>query len=704
MKEKFFFFLFLLISLSKAEKNYTAEIIFSNSEILVSGEGVEISGTKATIKISGSFYITGSSSEGNILINADLVDLNLKDLDLSSRTNSPIIVKSNLQKVTITSLGNVILQDLEDQNTTIGECAVIKIKKMSTVTFHNEKELKLIGKCKNVIKGGFKSNIIFNVSDGEYIINAYNNGISSDNLIQFNGGKFIINTENGDAIKSSPDVGDSESLGKIEVNSGEFNIQSHSDAFQAANKLIIRGGNFNIKTEDGYDSKSFNKTTMSAKGFKVSNNVTGCIIRVYDGEFDLNTADDAFHSNGNLTLIDGNYKIYSGDDALHAKFHLIIGTKDNYKSPKINILNSYEAIEGMSIRIYSGNINATARDDGLNAAGGDHEGGPGPGPRPPGPRPPRPNSTDIIDPDDPNPQPGPGPRPPGPRPPRPNSTDIIDPDDPNPQPGPGPKPPGPWPPGPMPGGRGNANYFISIYGGQLNIYCSADGFDSNGNIFIHGGDINVFSQASGEGRNNEPIDHDGNFTLFDGTLFGAGNKGMLDVHSGILKGNQMYAYYNQSIAANNTLKIKDGNNEIIKEVTFPKTVTYTFFSCKGFNENYQFYLYDTNGNESKLAFNFGTPKSGSDDQDIKADDGGRYDGKEDLIDSGDTDSPNKNEEPNNFIAILTISLCSGIIVIVAISILLIYKFKICKQNKKDLLAEQGEIIEYNINDDESLIN
>ena len=90
MKEKFFFFLFLLISLSKALKNYTSEIIFSNSEIITSGEGVEISGNKATIKNSGSYFVTGSSSEGNIIINADFVDLNLKDLDISSSVNSPL--------------------------------------------------------------------------------------------------------------------------------------------------------------------------------------------------------------------------------------------------------------------------------------------------------------------------------------------------------------------------------------------------------------------------------------------------------------------------------------------------------------------------------------------------------------------------------------------------------------------------------------
>ena len=495
-----------------------------------------------------------------------------------------------MDNVKIISLGSVVLKNFENQTTTTGECAVIKIKKKSTVRFSNQKDFKLIGKCKNVIKGGSLANIIFEKSDGEYTINAYQNGIASDNLVQFNGGKFIITTETGDGIKSSPDETDTESLGKILVNSGTFNINSYNDGFQAENTLIIKGGTFVIKTENGYTSQTFDGDTMSAKGFKVSNNVTGCEIRVYDGDFDLNTADDAFHSNGNMTLINGNYKIYSRDDGLHAEFHLIIGTKDQTRIPIINILYSYEAIEGSSIRIYSGKINVTATDDGVNAAGGDS------GEQPPGPGP------------------GPGPH-------------LT-----TPNPGPGPTP------------SGDDTYFFSVYGGELNVLCAGDGLDSNGNIFIHGGDINVFSQAGSEGSDNEPLDHDGSFTLFDGTMLAAGNKGMEYVHSGITKGNQMYAYYTGSIQANKILRIKNENNEIVKEATLPKTVSYTFFTCPGLTKNYKFYQYDTSGSESQITFNFGTPTSGSDDQDTKPDDGGNYDDDEQEEEEEGSDSHEEEEK------------------------------------------------------------
>ena len=196
MKEKIFFFLFLLISFSNALNDYTSTITFSNTGPSSSGDGVTISGTIATITKAGSYLVTGSSSEGNVIISVASVDLNLQNLDLTSSTTSPIIVNKGLDNVKILSLGNVVLQDLEEEETTTtGECAVIKIKKKTTVRFTNQKDFKLIGKCKNVIKGGSLANIIFEKSDGEYTINAYQNGIASDNLVQFNGGIFttIIN-------------------------------------------------------------------------------------------------------------------------------------------------------------------------------------------------------------------------------------------------------------------------------------------------------------------------------------------------------------------------------------------------------------------------------------------------------------------------------------------------------------------------------
>ena len=638
-------FLVLLLSITFcfSKISYTATLTFSNDKLDLQGKGIEVLGTNATITNSGSYLVTGKCNEGSIKIKVSSVNLYLENLELSSSLTAPIIVNSNLEKIKIISVKNVILNDLESSDTTLGECAVIKIKKNSKVSFQNENDFNLKGNCKNVIKGGKQTSITFNSSNGNYIIEAYQNGISSDGLLTFNYGKFNITTKKGDGIKSSPEKDDTDSLGKIIVNDGIFNISSYADAFQAKNNLIIKKGIFNILTENGYTSTSFDKGTSSAKGFKVSNNMIGCGIKVYNGTFSLNTADDGFHSKGNLTLIDGNYTIYSKDDGIHSDFHIIIGKNDSSTTPYINILSSYEAIEGMSIRIYSGKINVTAEDDAINAAGN--------------------NNTQISSDN------------------MPNSDDISNDNE------------------QILNGEniGNESYFISIYGGEINVFCDGDGLDSNGNIFIHGGDINIFSQ--GDNLDNDPIDHDGNFTLFSANVLGVGSKGMCEVHKDILKGNQMYAYYDKSdISKDKLLIIENENKKIIKIANITKNVNYIFYSSQDLNNQYKFYIAN-NSIKYEYTFIFNSITTGEDDQDTKFDDGGDIsdidddsqssDDEEESDDGGNT-SPKKGENDGSSNKnLLIIILCIIIpILIVLIIIFIIYKRK-KNQRKNDILLKDG---------------
>jgi len=576
MKISILYLVFLLCSAFGKDSNAIVYITFSDDGISTSGSGATVSGTTVTIEKSGTYLAQGMSDEGNILVKSSSVVLYLQHLDLSSKTTAPITVNSKLDGVKIINIQNTTLKDYEDSTTTSGECAVIKIKKKTTVSFENQGLFTLNGECKNIIKGGAEASIIFENSNGEYKITAKNTGIASDGYLEFNLGKYTIISKEGDAIKSNPEDTDTESLGKILVNSGTFNIECLNDAFTAKNNLTIVKGTFDIKTENGYDSTTFDKDASSAKGFKLKNNDTGCEIKIYDGEFSLNTADDAFHSNRDLIILKGKYTIYAGDDGVHAGFNLVLGEKGASNDDlDLKVLYSYEAIEGMTITINSGKIVATATDDGINAAGGDSGDQPGPGP---GPRPGPWNET------------------------RKNLRNKR-----FGEPGPGPFPPG---------GRGNASYYISIYGGEVNVFCDGDGIDSNGNIFIHGGDIKVFSQGN---RDNEPVDHDGNFTLFNGDLLGVGSRGMEQIHLGIKKGNEMYAYYSGAITKDKTLKIKNENNEVVKEGEITKDINYIFFSSLKLNQNYKFYIYDQSGSETQLTFTFGNPESGEDDEDVHDD-------------------------------------------------------------------------------------
>ena len=429
-----FIFLPLIICIKEnVDFNYDAQIEFSEDHIIANGEGFDYNGTTVNITSSGSFLIKGICNEGTINIYSNSVNLYLQDLELSSSITSPIFINKNLLNIKIISLKNVNISDYEQIDSTGGDCAAIKIRKNTSVSFYNNNDFYIKGTCKNVIKGASQVEILFESSPGEYIIDAFHNGIASEGLIIFYGGKFNITTEVGDGIQVKPDANDTISLGQIIIKDGNFNIRSHGDAFQARNKIEIEKGNFNIKTEEGFNSSTFDRETGNSKGFEVTNEKIGSEIIIYGGNFLLDTPDDSFNSDGNITLINGEYIIYSGDDGIKVLDHLFIGEKNSTFGPNINIKYSKEGIEGNHLIINSGKINIIAKDDGINSAMKNKK-----------------SKTQVN---------------------LPQKSIIQE--------------------------NKNSKPILSVYGGEINIIYNKDGLDSNGDIEFFGGDVSLIKGENG---------------------------------------------------------------------------------------------------------------------------------------------------------------------------------------------------------------
>ncbi len=94
-------------------------------------------------------------------------------------------------------------------------------------------------------------------------------------------------------------------------------------------------------------------------------------VRIADGTFTIVSGKDGIHASneddeslGYLYIAGGSFVIESGDDGIHADSAVMIA------AGTIDIAQSYEGIEGLSIDITGGDISVVASDDGLNAAGG----------------------------------------------------------------------------------------------------------------------------------------------------------------------------------------------------------------------------------------------------------------------------------------------------------------------------------------------
>ena len=602
-------FLFQIIFCLEPEDDVsdTNYIVFSNENVKVSND-IQIADTVVLIEKPGNYYITGESDEGNVVVKSNKVTLYLQNLKLMSAKTAPIIIAKNLKDVSIINIENTTLINFENPSTTEGECAVIKIKKNSVVHFKNNAIMTLFGVCNNIIKGGEKVSLYFDKCDGEYIINSNKTSISADNLLVFNGGVFTIQSSYGNGIKSVPDDSDNESIGKIVINDGDFKVQSYKDAFVAKKNITILNGKFDVMTQNGYNDPLYN-VNVSSKGFKVTNDSKDSEIRIYSGDFEINTVDDAFRSNRDLTILGGNIQIRAGDDAICAKNDLVLGVKNApLDDLKINIIYSYEALEGMTIKIYSGRIRAKASNDGINASG-----------------PVRHvepvwnftnrnfsnwNFTNRNNTSRNNTS-------------RNNSnwwdnfnfwnnSDFDNTD---------------W----WNSFRnnnssrnntnqrrryyffGNDSYYISIFGGELYVDSDTDGFDSNGNVYIHGGNINIFSSPNGT---DNPIDRDGNCTVFNAEVLAVGVKGAGYVHKWIDKGNQLYCFYTGKVSQNQKLEITNDKNKVIKEEVIPKNISYIFYTSLKLNKNYHFYIYTDKDKKQELNVTCDYLEQGEDDEDV----------------------------------------------------------------------------------------
>ncbi len=567
---------FTITAISAAEVNadssvsavaeQSAVLTFSNSSITETsaGSGYTIDGTTLTITTAGTYRITGSCTEGSVVVSKGLsnVTLILDNLSLSSSTTAPIVVKKSAN-VNIHLVGTSTLTDNEDPanetstDTTVAEAfegAAVKVKSGSTVTFCGEGNLNAVANAKNGIKGGATASLIFNQSGTINVSGnskyygattsgaAVNNGIASDGSIVINQGTYVIKAAN-DGIKSTPDatdetegtVIDTESAGTVTINGGTFDIDVDGDGIQADTALNINGGTFDIRTWKGYSV--WNDTLANAyscKGLKASGdraeeagiepalNITG-------GTFTINTGDDAIHSDANATVTGGTFTIQTGDDGMHADTSLTLGTENGFdRNPDVNISTSYEGLEGGTVYVYSGRYYVVASDDGVNAAGG---------------------STNGSD-------PGAG------------GGNTFN-------------------PGGRPGGGGfnpggntqtTGSYNIYIYGGDLYVNCNGDGIDSNGGLYLYGGTQAVFSMKSG--GDNSPIDADGTISIQGATVFTAGAAGMDgSAKSSWFGTNQKYTSSTTSYTAGKVINAKAGSSgSVVLSYSLPKAVNFTMVS------------------------------------------------------------------------------------------------------------------------------
>ena len=349
-------------------------IKLNGSSITFEGSGAVVNGNVITITAGGTYSIGGTLYDGQIVVDSEdeeTVVLVFNGVDITYATSAPVFVL-NAEKTVIT------LADGTSNQVTDGSAYVFEDAETDepNAAIFSKDDLTINGSGSLTVSANYNNGIAskddLKITGGTITVTAVNDGIKGKDSIAIKDGNITV-VAGSDGLQAYNDT-DAKN-GYISIEGGTLNITAQLDGIQAQTSLQVSGGNITVSsgggssyTSSGNDWGNWGKpnntntaedTTDSAKGLKADVDIT-----ITGGMLNIDSSDDAVHSNNSITIDGGILNLASGDDGMHSDTSLVINNGE------VNITQSYEGIESAMLTINDGNIHIVAGDDGLNGSGG----------------------------------------------------------------------------------------------------------------------------------------------------------------------------------------------------------------------------------------------------------------------------------------------------------------------------------------------
>lgn len=215
-------------------------------------DGVTVDGNVITITSGGTYIISGTLSEGQLVVDADdeKVQLVLDNADITCATSAAIYVKS-AGKTFIT-----LAEGSENILMNTAEFETIDDNNIDAVIFSQD-DLALNGSGTLTINSenghGIVSKDDLKITGGTYNITAASHALSGKDSVRIAAGTFNL-VSGKDGIHS--ENADDSSKGYVYIAGGEFTIDSTGDGIDASNIVQIDGGTFDITAGGGVENST----------------------------------------------------------------------------------------------------------------------------------------------------------------------------------------------------------------------------------------------------------------------------------------------------------------------------------------------------------------------------------------------------------------------------------------------------------------
>ena len=341
------------------EEEAATQITLSGNTISVSGDGATVDGSTLTITAEGSYVVTGTLQDGQIIIDAgdsDKVQLILNNVDITCQNSAPIYVK-NADKVFIT------LPEGTENTLTDGSTYVQSDDNTVDAVIFSKSDLTLNGTGSLNINANYKHGIACKdelvFTGGVYNITAVKDAINGKDCVKIKDGTFTLASVQGNGIQSKN--ADDTTQGYVYIKGGTITITESQEGIEGT-AIVIEGGDIDITSvDDGMNaasasSESNTDNTAAPMSMDTTDTTATAVTLAATTDTSIDTTNNA--------VTDASTATTTGDTTATAITTGRMGTRAGFGGGggMENDTNCYISISG-------GNLQVNAQGDGIDSNG-----------------------------------------------------------------------------------------------------------------------------------------------------------------------------------------------------------------------------------------------------------------------------------------------------------------------------------------------
>ncbi len=298
-----------------------------------SSTGVAVDGNTVTISAAGTYRLSGSLSDGQIVVAAgesDTVRIILDGVELGNSSGSPFVVQSADEAI-------VYLEDGSTNTLTDATTYADQGEDAPNAALYSMADLTIAGTGSLTVNGKSNDGIVSKdglvLAAGKVTVDAVDDGIRGKDYTVLLDGAYQV-TAGGDGVKADNDT--DEGRGWLLVSGGSLTVNAGDDGVKAFNTLTVSGGTVTVaESEEGLEAQHIAITGgdvtvtahddgVNASGGSSTSGDTGAAaggmggpggggemaagdytVDISGGTLTINSEGDGLDSNGNATISGG---------------------------------------------------------------------------------------------------------------------------------------------------------------------------------------------------------------------------------------------------------------------------------------------------------------------------------------------------------------------------------------------------------------